>query len=100
MMPKAFLVTCFLLARFGVAQSQQPSKGAEPAQQQPTSEQRGTEQAPFVIRIQPPPEQTQIKSDTSAEHAPESRNNGWFSRWGLGDKLALLNGIVAFFQFC
>ncbi len=77
-----------------------PEQSPQSIQQQSGSDQRGSEQAPFIIRIMPP----QVVQDTKA--APSERENGredswsgYFRGWGLSDKIAAIASLVAFFQF-
>jgi hypothetical protein len=76
--------------------SQQP--GAPTAQQQPQPEQRGTERAPFIVKIEQPP-QTQEKPDQNSEKRPDERGDGWLSGWGLSDRIAAVSIVVAALQF-
>jgi hypothetical protein len=92
-----------VLGLFGPEANSQPAPEQNPpsTQQQANPEQRGTEQAPFIIKITPPPE-TQDKSKPATaerEEATESTWRGLFRDWGLSEKIAAIASLVAFFQF-
>jgi hypothetical protein len=96
------ILLCVLaLATADGAMAQSPkAKGQNPqgAQQQPQPEQRGTDQAPFIVKIQQP-EQAQAKSEAGSAQRPEQRGSGWLSGWTLSDQIAAIASLVAFFQF-
>jgi len=77
-----------------------PEQTPPSTEQQVNPEQRGTEQAPFIIKITPPPE-TQEKSKPAATEKKEATESTWrglFKDWGLSDKIAAIASLVAFFQ--
>jgi hypothetical protein len=77
-----------------------PEQSPQSTQQQANPEQRGTEQAPFVIRIAPAQE-IPDKSKPVATERGEEREITWsgiFKEWGLSDKIAAITGLVVFFQ--
>ena len=91
-----------LLGLFGAGAKSQPVPEQNPpsAQQQANPEQRGTEQAPFVIRIAPAQEILD-KSKPVATETEDGRETTWsgiFKEWGLSDKIAAITGLVVFFQ--
>lgn len=61
---------------------------------QGTANQRGTEQAPFVIEIR---NAKQPEHHTAA--AQQQNKYGWFEGWSIGDKIALVVAVIAFLQF-
>ena len=67
-----------------------PSQKSESTKEQINTEQRGSEQAPFVIKLLPPTE-----SQPNGEKGAGNPNNSW----GLSDKIAVIASIVAFLQF-
>jgi hypothetical protein len=73
----------------------EPSPQSAPLQANP--EQRGTEQAPFIIRIAPIQE---IPKPAATERGEEREItwSGIFKEWGLSDKIAAIIGLVVFFQ--
>ena len=77
-------------------QSRRPSQGqdAQSSQQNAYPNDKGTEQAPFVIKILPA-EQAKEKSDTTVEKGLQKPENAW----GLSDKIAVIASVVAFLQF-
>jgi hypothetical protein len=75
--------------------ARQPSKQeSKSPQQNSTPDNRGTEQAPIVVKILPA-EQTKEKPDDTKNKASEH----WFDGWSLSDKIAVVASIVAFLQF-
>jgi len=71
-----------------------PNQKSESTKQQTDTEQRGSEQSPFVIKILPS-EQTQKESRSDSEKQPSNPTNSW----SLSDKIAVIASIVAFLQF-
>jgi hypothetical protein len=93
------LVLLILLAGNSFAQSQQPpNQKPGDAQQQSAPEQRGTEQAPFVIKIQKP-EQTNEEPSANSTNRVNQRDNSWLAGWSLSDKIAGIASAAAFLQF-
>jgi len=83
-----------LLGSVSWGQSQEPPRqNRDSAQQHPETNQRGTEQSPFIIQIQPP--YAQEKAETSRKDGP----NEWFYGWTLSDRIAAVATIAAFLQF-
>jgi len=70
------------------------SQKSESPKQQIKTEQRGSEQTPFVIKVLPS-EHTPIESLPNGEKAAGNPNNSW----GLSDKIAVIASFVAFLQF-
>jgi hypothetical protein len=90
------ILAAILLLFFSLAwgQSQEPPRqNAQSAKQNSNAEQRGTESAPFVIKIQP----TQAQQETNTRNS--NREEEWFDGWGLSDKIAAVASIAAFLQF-
>jgi hypothetical protein len=90
-----------LLGLFGPAARSQPAPEQSPQsiQQQSNPDQRGSEQAPFIIKIVPP------QDAQAAKAAPAEREDGadhsWsgsFRGWGLSDKIAAIASLAALFQ--
>jgi hypothetical protein len=92
--PAFWIVLVLTLALAGnLAQSKQPPRqNTEPTKEQNKSEDRGTEQSPFVIKILPAPDADETKK-------AQQRDNGWLSGWSLSDKIAAVVIIVGFLQF-
>jgi hypothetical protein len=67
-------------------------------QQQPTPEQRGTQQAPFVVQVQQVPD-TQKEPERNGTQTPKQRDDGWFSGWSLSDRIAGIASAAGFLQF-
>jgi hypothetical protein len=89
-----FVAAVLLFCPLAWGQSQEsPRQNAQGTQQNTETEQRGTERAPFVIKIQP--EQTQQKTSTSSENGIEKRTHAW----SLSDKIAAVASIAALLQF-
>jgi hypothetical protein len=76
-------------------QPQQPKPAAP--QQQTAPEKRGTEQAPFVVKIQEA-DKTQEKLETTTPKSPKQGGESWFSGWSLSDKIAAVLAFVGFLQ--
>jgi hypothetical protein len=95
------LVAAFHSNSWGQSQ-EPPRQDSQSTQQQPNANQRGTEQSPFIIQIQPAP-QTQEKPSTGGEKGPEKRSDtwlfGWLDGWNLSDKIAGIASVAAFLQF-
>jgi hypothetical protein len=79
---------------WGQSPRQPPRQNPQGTQQQPGTEQRGTEQAPFIVKIQES-EQTKKESSASEGKTYEQRDNAWT----LSDKIAAIAIIVGFLQF-
>jgi hypothetical protein len=99
-----FRVVCVaaVLGLFGPGAKSQPVPEQIPQSTQPQAnpEQRGTEQAPFIIRITPPPPTPDKSKPVIAEQEAEKEStwSGIFKEWGLSDKIAAIAGLVAFLQ--
>jgi hypothetical protein len=78
----------------GQSQSQAPRQNTQGGQQRANPEQRGSEQAPFVVKILPTQE-TQQKTAASEQNGPVKPSDAWT----LGDKIAAIASILAFLQF-
>nr|WP_294523724.1 hypothetical protein [uncultured Rhodopila sp.] len=79
---------------------QPPRNEATQLQQQPTSDQRGTEQSPFIIQILPPVkalDKVGSAKDNAAKHEPS--NKWWFYELGTGDEIASIATLVGLLQF-
>jgi hypothetical protein len=76
------------------AVSRPPNQKSEGTLRQTSDEQRGSEQAPFVIRV--------LSSD-NARHEPQANNEKGIGNpnksWGLSDKIAAIAIVVGFLQF-
>jgi len=99
-----FRVVCIivLLGLFEPEAKSQPIPEQSPQNtQQPASpEQRGTEQAPFIIKIAPT-QQIPDKPKPAATERTEERESTWagiFKEWGLSDKIAAIISLVVFLQ--
>lgn len=80
-----------------LGQSPVPRPDSQPAQQRPNAEQRGSEQAPFIVQLQIPAQIVQGKPDTKTT-TPGVADSDWFSwvkSWNLSDKIAAL-ALLAF----
>ena len=100
-----FRVVCIivLLGLFEPEAKSQPIPEQSPQNtQQPASpEQRGTEQAPFIIKIAPT-QQIPDKPKPAATERTEERESTWagiFKEWGLSDKIAAIISLSYFFNF-
>src|SRR5882762_10937567 len=71
-----------------------PNQESESPKQQTNTEQRGSEQSPFVIKVLPS-EQTQNGSQRDGHKGLSNPDNSW----GLSDKIAVIASFVAFLQF-
>jgi hypothetical protein len=79
------IAVLLLLGSESWGQSQEPPRqNAESAQQRPDSNQRGTEQSPFIIQIQPTA-QEQEKSKSNRADGP----NEWLYGWTLYEGMML-----------
>ena len=77
-----------------------PEQSPQSVQQQSRPEQRGSEQAPFIIKIVPPQDAQDTKAAPSErENGREDSWSGYFRGWGLSEKIAAIASLVAFFQF-
>ncbi|HEY7244154.1 MAG TPA: hypothetical protein VH678_09760 [Xanthobacteraceae bacterium] len=101
-----FRVVCIaaLLSLLGPHAKSQPifEQAPQSTQQQANPEQRGTEQAPFIIRMAPAqetPDKSRPPAGTEKGEGTESTWRGLFKEWGLSDKIAAVVGLVALFQF-
>jgi hypothetical protein len=94
----AILLYGVVTSTIAAAKSHKPKQEAPAAQQQPAPEQRGTEQAPLVIKIENP---NQAKDETSPDGTkrPNKGGDGWFADWSLSDRIAGIASAAAFLQF-
>jgi hypothetical protein len=101
-------VALFFLLAAALAYSQQPSPSPEPSvaisrppDQKPESgnrntdtDQRGSEQAPFIVKVIPA-EQTEKEPQPNGAQRPTYPTN----RWSLSDKIAVIASIAGMLQF-
>jgi hypothetical protein len=87
----AGLVVAVALIGESWAQSPQSPSG----QQQPRTEQRDTNEATIIIKIQQP-EQTKEKIAADTDH---HMGDGWLASWTLADRIAGIASVAAFLQF-
>jgi hypothetical protein len=73
---------------------QPPRQESQSSQPRPNTDQRGTDESPFVIKVLPAP-QAQEKPNTDLAKSPENRSD----TWGLSDKIAIIAIAVGFLQF-
>ncbi len=96
------LFAAALLALPGPEAKSQPAPEQTPqnTQQQANPEQRGTEQAPFIIKIAPPQATPDKPKPATTETGGEGESTwlGAFKAWGLSDKIAAIISALAFFQ--
>jgi hypothetical protein len=71
-----------------------PNQKSQSPRQPTNTEQRGSEQSPFIIKVLPS-EEAQNESQRDGHKALANRDNSW----GLSDKIAVIASIVAFLQF-
>src|ERR1035437_2118664 len=76
------------------AERRPPDQLAQQAQQTANSNQRGSEQTPFVVKIQPPTQIQKEAQDNAGERISNPRNT-----WSLSDKIAAIASIAAILQF-
>jgi hypothetical protein len=89
------VVALTLLVAFASdSRGQSPRQNTKSVQQNPSADNRGTEQAPLVVKIIQA-EQAKDKTDTTAN---EGQKN-WLDRFSLSDKIAVIASVVAFLQF-
>jgi hypothetical protein len=88
------IATLLLFSSLAWGQSQEPPRqNSQSTEQNPNAEQRGTERAPFVIKIQP----AQAQQETAARS--NNKIEKGFDGWGLSDKIAAVASFAAFLQF-
>jgi hypothetical protein len=74
--------------------NQQPKSIAQPAQQQPAADQRGTDNAPLIVRVIPTPKTEQESTQDQTQRDDESSANWWMVR--LTGVIAIIGLIQAF----
>jgi hypothetical protein len=74
--------------------NQQPKPIAQPAQQQSAADQRGTDDAPLIVRVVPAPKTEQEAAQDQAKRDDESAANWWMVR--LTGIIAIIGLIQAF----
>jgi len=77
------------------SQRHHPQQETPPTQQQPAPEQRGTEQAPFVVQIQNHASHTEEESNRNTENGIQNLSNSW----GRSDVISASAAIAGFLQF-
>jgi hypothetical protein len=75
-----------------------PNQQSPDAQKKAEPQQRGTEQAPFVVKIEQS-EQDQKKSNPAGADGAQKGGNGWLAGWSLSDKIAAVAIVIGAFQF-
>jgi hypothetical protein len=91
-----------LLGLFGPEAKSQPAPEQNPqgTQQQSSPEQRGSERAPFIVKIIPPQDAQETKA--APREREDGREDSWsaiFRGWVVSDKIAAIASLVAFLQF-
>ena len=93
------LVILLVCSMDSFARSQRPPNQQFPtSQQQAGPEQRGTEQAPFVVKIEQP-SQAENKSTYPSDKGLSQGSNGLLSAWGLSDRIAAIAIFIGTLQF-
>ncbi len=94
--PGLATVLFFVMAGASWAQqSQEPRRqSAQGTETNAKAEQRGTDNAPFVIKILEP-EQAQQKAEPNRSKGKKK----WLDGWSLSDRIAGIAGLMAFLQF-
>jgi hypothetical protein len=92
------LALCLTFTRPGESQEPPPSGRSDSARPQLSPEQRGTEQAPFVVQIQGAPDGKKEPNDADRRKLNQGANT-WFWSLSAADKIAGFNIVVGILQF-